>query len=170
MRVPETLQNLDLDCETLQTIEHEAYFLLRELLHLANADVVIQQRLLTRNFLISSPQLASCLYSIIFGVPIAKPKPFGTCDPWRLQKNLSRSTVFVHGPEIGRMIISSISRINRWRGHLGNALPVGLDRVTWNSEMTLRNQIGRRKLSDLDQFTSVIHSGSGILLTRVVPR
>lgn len=157
MVVPETLQTLNLCNKTLQTVEQEAYIVLRELFCIAGGDIRSHPRLSPRDFIISSTQMALCLYSIIFGVPIAKPKPFGTCDLWRLQRNLSRSTVFVHGSNMGRMMISTIPILGAWVAHLAKSLPVGLEGATWNSELALRNQFPRCMLVDLEQFTSVIY-------------
>lgn len=80
--------------------------------------------------------------------------------------------MFLYGPEKGRMMISTISKIDAWAAHLAESLSVGLERATWHSEPTLRNRLGRCKLRDLDQFTSVTSPGDGgIWLTRrIVPR
>jgi len=170
MVVPETLQTLNLCNKTLQTVEQEAYIVLRELFCIAGGDIRSHLRLSPRDFIISSTQMALCLLSIIFGIPIAKPKPFGTCDLWRLQRNLSRSTVrpwFEYGtyddinhPKIRRMGRAPCKVPPRWARR--SYLEFGVS-ITKSIPTLHVSRLGTIHVSHLPP-------NGGISLTCIVPR
>lgn len=155
MRVPEALQHMYSDGESLGKIEREAILLLRDQLHISEGGTG-QQRLAVRKSSVLSPQEILSLYGLIYGVWNLEPQPFGMGDPTELQTALMQSRIFKEGSEKGRMMISTTSKIEEWGLQLAADLLIGLPKAAWISEPTLRNRIGLRHLLQLDLYTSVI--------------
>ncbi len=115
-----------------EEIELQILSLLRELYCVSGGDLARDRSKFNPGLTDLTPLDNLILYGLAFGIQTPTAQQFGTCDPFELQKALSRSRMFVKVTNLNQIRSATLKRVQEWSSNLNKFLPIAFPDLVRN--------------------------------------
>lgn len=157
-----------------EEIELQILSLLRELYCVSGGDLACDRSKFNPGLTDLTSLNNLIFYGLVCGVQMPTAQQFGTCDPFGLQKVLSRSRIFVKVTNLNQIRSATLKDVQEWGSNLNKSLSIAFPDLIWNCNSIQWNDADKQRrvfhhkcwmnelecqqLRDIQVFQSVISS------------